>query len=194
MTSLRIFPLWTTLLVVTLATAPVASAQTMYAVATTELRAERSPNAQVLATIPQWSEVKITFLGRCEHQWCAVTYNEQSGFAAEWLLTESSHCIGTPGMASSPPPEGQSPYNPAYLQSWLNARRREGADVSFPSLGSTGQQTWKVREAAPDYFHIHRAEEHFCVPYAAVKKLQVVGTGSGQSRYTVTLFDEWLKP
>ena len=47
------------------------------------------------------------------------------------------------------------------------------------------------------YFHIHYGEkngreEHYCLPYEAVKYLRAVSTGRGNT-YQIILFDEWLQ-
>lgn len=197
MNSLRMLSLSAAVIVVALTTAPIASTQTstLYAVARLRLRAQPNLNARVVATIPPRDSVQAGE-GACRGMWCRVDYNGRVGYAAEQFLTGFPQCIGMSPRASSQPPQGRSPYSRAYIQNWLNARRREGANISVPRLGTEGERNRRVREVTADYFHIHLGElagreEHFCVPYAAVKRLHSVSTGRGE-QYTITLFDEWL--
>jgi hypothetical protein len=66
------------------------------------LRSGPGTDSEVLATIPAGSAVQV---GKCEGEWCAVTWNGQSGYAIARNLN-----LGGPRQAGAyPPPAGGYP-------------------------------------------------------------------------------------
>jgi uncharacterized protein YraI len=67
-----------------------ASAQTRYATTGLRLRAEPSPTATILVTIPAGAAVQVK---SCEHKgadWCSVTYARTDGYVAKSFLAANA--------------------------------------------------------------------------------------------------------
>jgi uncharacterized protein YraI len=182
-----------------------ASAQTITMQTSARLPLREGPVADspVRTDVPSGAAVEV---GICENEWCEARFGVWSGYLDSRQLldpgnrvqeNEFPQCRGA-GIRTQASTTSTSPYSREYVQSWLRLRRDGSSNVSVPGLGTQGPRIRRIREVRDSYFHIHLGElngreEHFCVPYAAVKSLEAVESGPGKpTEYRIILFTEWV--
>lgn len=195
--------------IIALATAAItppveAQTTTMHTSTALRLRAGPTTSSRVVAVIPHGTAVSV---GTCENGWCESQYEGRNGYTFSRYLIDTGNraqenafpqCRGAGPIAPTAPPSSASPYSREYVQSWLRPRRDRGDRVAVPGVEDSGERAGSIREITANYFHFHLGElngreKHFCLPYAAVRSLEIVETGPGNTAfYRIILFPEWV--
>lgn len=118
------------------------SAQTRYAATTLRLRAEPSPAATILTTIPAGAAVEIH---SCEFEggdWCSVTYSRTDGYvAAKYLLLSAPKVLASTRAtvsSSKSKATSSSSKSKAVASSSKNTPRRSSAESRGYYTGPRG--------------------------------------------------------
>jgi uncharacterized protein YraI len=176
---------------------------TMHTSARLPLREGPAADSPVRTDVPGGTAVEV---GICENEWCEARFGLWSGYLDSRQLLDAGNraqenafpqCRGAGPITPAALPASESPYSREYVQSWLRPRRDRGDRVAVPGLEDQGEGAGSIREVTANYFHFHLGElngreKHFCLPYGAVRSLEVVESGPGSAAvYRIILFPTW---